>query len=513
MREKTTKVIKATKPTRMTVQSGQELLSENEAAYLLAAIVTSSHDAIVSKTLDSNITSWNRAAEKLFGYKAEEVIGKHISIIIPKHLIHEEDIIIGKLRRGQRIDHFETTRRRKDGQLINVSLSISPIKDKSGKIIGAAKIARDITAQKSAENKMAENEERLRLALDAGRIGVWEWDIPRDVISWSDRVYEIHGVNKKNFVLNFVNYSKRIYPEDRESTEKSIQDALSGRKAYNTSFRIIWDDGSLRWVATRAVVLRDDSGKPLRMLGATMDITEEKKLEQDKNDFVSIATHELKTPVTSLKAYAEVLRRRFVRAGDISSAENMVKMNAQLDRLTNLISDMLDATKIDAGKLHMSEEKFDMDGLIAEITEALQLTTEKHKLIIKGKIKKSITADRERTGQVLTNLITNAIKYSPKAADIEIQGSSGSNGSVKICVKDLGIGIPKEKQQKLFQRFYRVSGPNGNTFPGLGLGLFISSEIIKRQGGKIWVESEPNAGSKFCFILPQKAKGLSKNNN
>lgn len=497
-------ITKATKPTRVSAKKGQNPLSEDEAAYLLAAIVTSSHDAIVSKTLNSIITSWNKAAEKLFGYKAEEVIGKHISIVIPKNLIHEEDIIISKLRKGQRIDHFETIRKKKDGTLINVSLSISPIKDKTGKIIGAAKIARDITGQKLGEKKLKEGEERLRLALDAGKIGVWEWDIPNDVISWSDRVYEIHGVNKKHFTLTFANYRNLIHPEDIKHTEKSIQDAVSGIKAYNTSFRLLLPNGVTKWVTTRAVVLRDEKNKPTRMLGATMDITEEKKLEQDKNDFVSIATHELKTPVTSLKAYAEVLRRRFVRAGDTFSAEQMTKMNAQLDRLTNLISDMLDATKIDAGKLQMYEEKFDLDDLIAEITEALQHTTERHTLLIRGEVKKKIFADKERIGQVLTNLISNAIKYSPNAKKIEIRGIAEKGGQVKVCVRDFGMGIPKEKQDKLFERFYRVSGPHDNTFPGLGLGLYISSEIIKRQGGRIWVESDANNGSNFCFRLPIK---------
>jgi signal transduction histidine kinase len=164
----------------------------------------------------------------------------------------------------------------------------------------------------------------------------------------------------------------------------------------------------------------------------------------------------------------------------------------------------LDATKIEAGQLHMQEEKFDFDELVSEITEELQRTTEKHTLIITGHAKKKLFADRERTGQVLTNLISNAIKYSPHTVRIVIKTTSTAK-AVTLCVQDYGVGIPKAKQKKLFDRFYRVSGPKENTFPGLGLGLYISSEIVKRLGGRIWVESSSGRGSIFCFTLPLKA--------
>lgn len=484
-------------------------ISIDQAAFL-AAIIASSDDAIVSKTLHGIITTWNKAAEKLFGYTAKEAIGKHISLVIPKHLLKEEDMIISRLRKGLRIEHFETVRQRKDGSFVNVSLSISPIKDSNGKVIGAAKIARNITKEKIAERKLLENEERLRIALEAGKIGVWEWEVTTNMITWSDRVYEIHGVNKKTFKLNYENYRKLIHEEDAKLTQQAIDDALKGIRPYSVIFRIVLPGGEVKWVSTRAVVMRDEKGAPIRMLGATLDVTEEKKLEQDKNDFVSIATHELKTPVTSLKVYAELLRRRFARENNDFSEAQMKKMSSQLDRLTNLISDMLDATKIDAGKLHMQEERFNFDALVTEITEELQRTTEKHTLHIKGQTKKHIIADRERTGQVLTNLISNAIKYSPNAKKIEIQARAEREGFVKVCVRDFGVGIPKRKQDKLFERFYRISGPKENTFPGLGLGLYISSEIVKRQGGRIWVESESGKGSTFCFMLPLKKPANAK---
>ncbi|MEO6508979.1 MAG: HAMP domain-containing sensor histidine kinase, partial [Patescibacteria group bacterium] len=183
-------------------------------------------------------------------------------------------------------------------------------------------------------------------------------------------------------------------------------------------------------------------------------------------------------------------------------AGQLDKMNAQLDKLTSLIADLLDATKIESGKLQMNQEKFSFDELVTEIVEEIQRTTEKHVITIKGKSNTNITADRERTGQVLTNLISNAIKYSPHSEKIIIEPSVENKKFIMLCVKDFGVGIPKDKQNHVFERFYRVSGPKEITFPGLGLGLYISAEIVKRQGGRIWVESEEGIGSTFCFSLP-----------
>lgn len=220
-----------------------------------------------------------------------------------------------------------------------------------------------------------------------------------------------------------------------------------------------------------------------------------------RNEFISIASHELKTPVTSIKAYGQVLQRRFMRSGNTQAAEQLGKMDDQLNRLTNLISDLLDVTKIETGKLQLHNDFYEFDALIAESIEEVQRTVDTHTIVLEGSTKKKIYGDRERTGQVLTNLLSNAIKYSPEKKKIIVSIKS-SGEYVEGSVKDFGVGISKEKQDKVFERFYRASGPKDNTFPGLGLGLYISSEIIKRQGGKIWLESKEGKGSTFRFSLP-----------
>jgi PAS domain S-box-containing protein len=240
------------------------------------------------------------------------------------------------------------------------------------------------------------------------------------------------------------------------------------------------------------------------------NITVRKRLERQKDEFLGIASHELKTPVTSLKSYAQVLYRRFVKKGDAEAAGHLVKMDNQLDRLTLLISDLLDVTKIEAGKMIFNETSFDLDALVREIAEELERTTDQHKINVKGSIEREAFGDKERIGQVLSNLISNAIKYSPAANKIWITLSENKKEAT-VCVKDFGVGIPQNTVNKVFERFFRVSGPKQETFPGLGLGLYISSEIIKRQGGRIWVESELGKGSNFCFSVPFVIKKSKEN--
>ncbi|RYZ98085.1 MAG: HAMP domain-containing histidine kinase, partial [Sphingobacteriaceae bacterium] len=220
----------------------------------------------------------------------------------------------------------------------------------------------------------------------------------------------------------------------------------------------------------------------------------------------SIASHELKTPVTSIKAYTQVLERMLSKNGNTKEASMIIKMDSQVNRLTGLIGDLLDVTKVNAGKLQFNDVDFILAELVGEVVEDLQRTTEKHTLVNKFDYTGTVHADRERIAQVITNLITNAIKYSPQPGDIIIH-SELKKDEVHLCVQDFGVGISEEKQDRVFEQFYRVSGNKQHTFPGLGLGLYISSEIIKREGGRIWVNSVENKGSTFCFAL--QVKGIS----
>ncbi len=290
------------------------------------------------------------------------------------------------------------------------------------------------------------------------------------------------------------------YPKNDCPIMSSVKSLQSIKDMEDTFVR---KDGTFFPISISIAPLQND-GSPSGAVVEIQDITKRKELEQQKDDFIGVASHELKTPVTSMKTYTQVLKRQFEKEGNLKAAENMAKIDSQINKLMILISDLLDVTRSQTGNLNLNPEKFDIDDLVSEIVSSVQLTAQKHKIKIIGKASVTTVADRDRTGQVLINFLANAIKYSPQSTKIIVRVQSSDN-EIIVSVQDFGIGIPKDKLTQIFDRFMRVSGPHMDTFAGLGLGLYISSQIITRQGGKIWVESKLKKGSTFYFSLPIKA--------
>lgn len=359
--------------------------------------------------------------------------------------------------------------------------------------------------QKIAMSKLLEElqviEERLNLAQKAGNIGTYEWAFNRKKVLWTEELEKLYGLKKGEYDGTYEMWKTMIHPEDLKATEEALENALQTRTPFSYEFRIKLKDGKIRWILAKGDIFYDKNDKPIRMVGVNIDITERKKLERQKDDFLAIASHELKTPVTSIKAFTQVLASRFAKQGDEQATVLLQKMDGQINKLTALINDLLDVTKIEGGKLQFNQEFFYFDELVSEVIEEVQRTTQKHKLTIHGRTEKTIFGDRDRVGQVITNFLTNAIKYSPDSNKIIIKTSSNKS-HVTLSVQDFGVGIPKDKQLHVFERFYRVHGETHDTVPGIGLGLYISSEIIRRQNGEIWIESDVGKGSTFSFKLP-----------
>jgi len=291
-------------------------------------------------------------------------------------------------------------------------------------------------------------------------------------------------------------------PDDRKLVTKLFAKLLKKPgSTENAVYRVCHKNGKHIWIESAMTNLINDPNVKAIVINYR-DITDRKLLEAQKNDFISIATHELKTPVTSIKGYTQVLQNRFRQEGNEKAAEMLFKMDVQLKKLTSLIGDLLDVTRVDGGKLRFHESFFDFNELVTDIVDEMQLTTTKHDISKNLANTKTISGDRDRIGQVITNFISNAIKYSPHGEKINVT-TSGGNKNVKLTVQDFGIGIPQKNHDKVFERFFR-SGEAEDTFAGMGLGLFISSEIVKRHGGRIWVESVAGKGSTFCFTLPVK---------
>lgn len=246
--------------------------------------------------------------------------------------------------------------------------------------------------------------------------------------------------------------------------------------------------------------LLDSNDTLVGINGVAVDITDRKKLEENKDEFLGIASHELRTPLTSIKGFVQILERMLAQQDRPKEKLYLQKTRTYVDRLNGLVADLLDISKIQAGKLQMNVIEFDIDQVVTDAIEGVQYMTSKHKIIKKSTVHQIVTGDQVRIEQVITNLLTNAVKYSPDAHQIFVNIEKKAD-SVVVSVQDFGFGIEKKEQQRLFQRFYRVR-KTSHSVAGLGVGLYVSLEIIKRHGGKMWVDSTEGKGSTFYFSLP-----------
>lgn len=292
-------------------------------------------------------------------------------------------------------------------------------------------------------------------------------------------------------------WQKAIHKDDVVSKVKAWKRSIETGDSFLFEHRLKRHDGKYKWHLGRAHALRNEKGTIEMWIGTHADIHDQKNAMEKKDEFIGLASHELKTPLTSVKAYLQLLDR------NLEQNENRIyvdKANKHIQKLQDLISDLLDVSKIQAGKLELSKSEFDFDVFITESIESFQHTAVRHTITRTGEVNRSVVADRHRIEQVLINLLSNAIKYSPKSDKILVHVSSGES-FVKVSITDFGIGISKNNLSNIFNKFYRVENVS-KYFEGLGIGLFISSEIIRRHKGTMGVESEEGKGSTFYFTLP-----------
>ncbi|MEO8821522.1 MAG: ATP-binding protein [Ginsengibacter sp.] len=291
-----------------------------------------------------------------------------------------------------------------------------------------------------------------------------------------------------------------IHPADLSQIMKTWENSLATGTSFKTEIRLRSAYGTYRWHLANTLPFRDKEGEILAWFGVSTDIEGQKKDLKKKDEFISMASHELKTPVTSLKVFTEIMLMDAEKKGDKNELGMLKKMDKQINKLTILISDLLDVSKANSGQLSYDFEEFDFNNLVKETMNEMQLTYTHFEFDLKLVDSETVIGDRNRLGQVINNLVSNAVKYSPNGDKIMIF-SEKSGRDIKLSVKDFGIGIPIADQPKLFSRFFRVSE---STFPGLGLGLYICKEIIKRHSGTINFKSKEGKGSVFSFTLPVK---------
>lgn len=364
----------------------------------------------------------------------------------------------------------------------------------------------DVTQRRRAEKALHQSEERYRVALLSANMAAWDWRIAEDRITWNEQHYYLLGLQPDGKEKKSADFIQFVHEADAERITRALQEAVEKTGLYQAEFRIVRaDNKQVCWMSGYGRAFEKNGSKTTRMIGVMYDITERKSLELQKEDFIGIASHELKTPVTSIKAYTEVLQEMYDE-GDYETGSTIIKkLDAQVDRLIELVHALLDVTKITGGELPLQIEQFNLAALVRERAEDLGRVSTIHHILIKPEKEIFVNADRERISQVLTNLISNAIKYSPKGGEININWKQTKTG-MQVSLQDEGIGISEEMQAKVFERFYRTNDVRVSTFPGMGLGLYIAANIIGRHGGKIWVESKPDKGSTFYFTLPAAIK-------
>jgi two-component system CheB/CheR fusion protein len=377
----------------------------------------------------------------------------------------------------------------------------------------------DITDKRKVEHGLAEVErllseskERLKFAVDSAGLGTWDYDLEAREVVWDKRCKEIFGVTAKSHI-DVLSFFEKIHPDDRKRIESNVSETLHNTTLgeFDIEFRTVPIAEKTKWLKAKGKAYFNEQGIAIRFIGTLLDITVQKLIDDatrdllsKKDEFISIASHELKTPITSLKIALQMIERTIGEGEETKTARVFIQKGIkQVDKLVELIKDLLEVTKIQAGKLALRKTHFIIGDLVNECCEDLGVQAEKHRLIVKGDTQIEIYADKNRLEQVLVNLISNAVKYSPEGKKVVIEVTK-VEGSVKIAITDFGIGIPKDKQEFLFDRFYRVDD-SSQRYSGLGLGLYISAEIVNRHNGQIHIDSEADKGSTFWFTIPQTA--------
>lgn len=424
-----------------------------------------------------NHTIWDAVAEAAENYAPimQEVITTGIAFVANEH-----ELIL--IRNGVE-------------ERVFVDFVYEPIKNPQNQVTGIMVLGIEVTDKVIARRNIEDVEERIRLAVEAAEIGTFEHNYHDNKMVTSERFNAIFGVAETSSRdLLF----KMIHPEDRHlSASAHIAARNTGKMFYEA--RIIHHDGSLHWIRVQANAYFDEHGEPYKLLGTLLDITTFKYLQQQKDDFISIASHELKTPITSLKASLQLLDRLKEKPSAAILPRLIEQSSRSMEKISSLVEDLLNVSRMNEGQIRLERTSFNISKLMDDCCSHIR-SAGVYQLIFEGDRNLEVFADEDRIEQVLVNFVNNAVKYAPNSHEIFLIVEK-TDTDVKVSVRDRGPGITPEKLPYLFDRYYRADD-SGYQVSGLGLGLYISAEIIQRHGGKIGVESEAGAGTTFWFTLP-----------
>ena len=495
----------------------------------MAAIIEWSNDAIIGTDRRDVITSWNPAAERLFGFAASEAIGRPFEMLVPAEEIEPRRAILCRIADGEPMREIEGTRRRRDGTIAEVESTISPIRDPNGETIGFSSIVRDVTVRKANEARLRALEFRYRTFFEK-MPGLPYIHLPRGgdsiqgLLHVSQHFGQLTGYPPEAWAVDRDFTYKIMHPDDMERVREIDRRTDHTGEPFRAEFRIITKDGRVLWVRDQADLVHDDQGRPQFWIGFILDITELKQAEADaavaldgqrtayqelerlsnaKSDFLSMISHEFRTPLTSIQGFSELLISETLTTKEALSFAQTINSNAQ--RLARMIGDVLDLDRLEAGQLELRPTSVDVNEIVREVLESLQPTAAGHTLAAElDPGLAPIVGDPDLILRVVTNLVANAIKYSPNGGPVTVTISQ-DHVSVQVAVIDQGLGVPAADLETIFTRYARLARPEQANITGTGLGLPIARQIIELHGGRIWAEHNASGGSIFRFVLPKGA--------
>ncbi len=466
----------------------------------------------------------NDAMARMYGMrKAEQLVGTRLTQLMDRSVTQNTEYLTAFIASGYNLHGVESEETDANGNTKYFLNSLVGIIE-DGKIQRAWGTQLDVTSQHAVTAALQRSQERLELAIKVSRVGLWEWDVTAGELTWSDELRKIYNVGKRMHI-DYANYISRIHTDDLAEMQQTIQQSMQTGAPYESEHRIVWPNGEVHWVYSRGQAFLQD-GKPVRMTGTCLNIDERKaaeelkvrnallnaertelvRLNKSKDEFIALASHQLRTPATSVKQYLGMLLEGF--AGDLKLTDQQLKLLQTAydsnQRQIEIINDLLLIATIDAGKITLQKKPTDIAEFLGEIVEEnrpkYNAKNQNIRLVRPDK-PIVVTCDDIRLHMAIENLLDNAWKYSPDGAMTTIT-LKVTPKAVRICVTDQGVGIDKADFKKLFQKFSRIPNPLSTSSGGSGLGLYWAHNIIKLHGGSLSVKSERDKGTTFIISLP-----------
>ncbi|MGV8889291.1 MAG: PAS domain S-box protein [Pseudomonas sp.] len=518
---------------------------------LLGSVLRSATEvSIIATDLDGVIRVFNKGAEHLLGYHADELLGQNTpeSIHVPEEIaarsveLSEEyaQVIDGfrVLTYKPELEGAETrewTYIRKDGSQFPVTLVVTSMRDDEGKLSGYLGIAVDITERKAAERELAASlqttqqqrselmaiHDQLLMAAEVAELGVWSWTLAENALQWNDRMFEFYGqpLTLRNNGLDYEHWYSRVHPDDVVAAAEKLSVAVEGSGVYDTTFRVVRPDGQIRFIQAGAQVERSPNGTALRVTGINRDITSQRELESNllyakeqadtasaaKSSFLANMSHEIRTPMNAVLGMLQLVQNTDLNGRQL---DYVTKAQSAAKSLLGLLNDILDYSKIEAGKLQLDVHPFDLESLMRDLAVVLAGNQGQKEVEVMfdldSNLPNDLIGDSLRLQQVLINLAGNALKFTLEGqivVSVEQRMRTENSVRLRIAVSDTGIGINPEQLQRIFEGFTQAEASTTRRFGGTGLGLVICKRLVSLMGGELQVESQQGMGSRFWFDI------------